>query len=785
MTALPRPGPFARLAAWVLDHPRTALGGVFLLTLLSVLLALRLSVNPNVLDLLPDDDPTTQAIRKINEEEGGAGLVTIAVTGGEEEVRRAWTRALAAELAQDPDMDWVLYELEEDIAARLGMLQLDPSELALIRTKLQGALAMGPAAQNPLLASRLLDLGPLTQKLADPGAAQVLSGKDGTERILARPTGSAYDPSFSRPLMARVHAAIDRADPAASGLEIAWIGGPFRHAVEDLETVLHDLTATLAFSLGLVLVFLSAAFRSPRAVVLIVIPLLLGTVWTLGVAGLLVGRLNTFTSYFMAVLIGLGVDFGIHLYARFREERAHSATARLAVQRAWDAAGPPCATAALTSAAGFCSLWIAGFQGFQQLGTLLSSGILLCLAAQLVLLPLLLVRFDAAPSLASTPLEPRVERAPSYRWAPALLVLGGLVVLACAPALRGIRFEFDISEMRTQGRAYADLSEEVRALARESYAPLVVSLESEAQVGAEHRRLEGMIERGELPTLRGVLSVRTVLPEDQPQRVASLQEIAELARREEVRYLPPPVQQNLQRFASIEPRLLQVSDLPAGVRQLIGANGDNHRLMLLADGNMWDIRNMVELRTQIEGALPGVVPASEYLATARLFDLMQIDAPRIAAVAILLVFLASWIDLRSLPRALVAISALLAGLIMSGAVMARADVPLSMVNFVGIPILMGIGVDVVIHLMHRIREEGPGGVMRAMRTTGWAALMSALTTVISFSSLTLADSRGVQSLGKLIVLGLGMVVLTSFVLIPLGWMSVWTRRRQRPESTIG
>lgn len=245
------------------------------------------------------------------------------------------------------------------------------------------------------------------------------------------------------------------------------------------------------------------------------------------------------------------------------------------------------------------------------------------------------------------------------------------------------------------------------------------------------------------------------------------------------------MQQNLQRFASIEPRLLQVSDLPAGVRQLIGANGDNHRLMLLADGNMWDIRNMVELRTQIEGALPGVVPASEYLATARLFDLMQIDAPRIAAVAILLVFLASWIDLRSLPRALVAISALLAGLIMSGAVMARADVPLSMVNFVGIPILMGIGVDVVIHLMHRIREEGPGGVMRAMRTTGWAALMSALTTVISFSSLTLADSRGVQSLGKLIVLGLGMVVLTSFVLIPLGWMSVWTRRRQRPESTIG
>lgn len=777
MTALPRPGAFARLAAWVLDHPRMTVGLTLLVSVLSVLLATRLSVNPNVLDLLPAEDPTTAAIRQLNDEEGGAGLLTIAVTGGaDDETRRAWTRALAAELERDPDIEWVLYELDEDMASRLGMLQLDTAELSTIRTKLQGALAMGPAAQNPLLAARLLDLGPLTKKLADPAAAQVLSGKDGTERILARPRGSAFDPKFSRPFMARVHAAIDAADPAASGLRIAWIGGPYRHAVEDLETVLHDLTATLAFSLTLVLLFMAAAFRSPRAVVLVVIPLLAGTLWTVGVAGLVVGKLNTFTSYFTAVLIGLGIDFGIHLYARYREERAHSATTRLAVQRAWDAAGPPCLTAAITSAAGFSALWIADFEGFQQLGTLLASGILLCLLAQLVLLPLLLERFDRSPSLAQTPIEPKQARLTAYRRAPALLALGTLLVLACVPTLRGIPFEFDISEMRSKGRAYADLSEEERALARESYVPLVVSLPDEATVRAEHARLEALIEAGELPTLRGVLSVRTVLPQDQAERVALLQEISVLARQEGVRYLPPPVQQNLRSIAASEPRVLSPADLPPGVRQLIGASGEHHRLMLLADGNMWDIRHMVELRSQIEVALPDVVPASEYLATARLFDLMQFDAPRIAILALVLVFLASWADLRNLPRALVAIAALLAGLVSAGAIMAAADVPLSMVNFVGIPILMGIGVDIVIHLMHRIQEEGPGGVLRALRTTGWAALMSALTTVISFSSLTLADSQGVQSLGKLIVLGLTMIVVTSFVLIPLGWMSVWSRR---------
>lgn len=775
MSALPRPGAFGRLAAWVLDHPRAAVALLLGLSLLSLLAATRLSVNPNVLDLLPEDDPTTQAIRRLNDEEGGAGLLTIAIAGGEDEARRAWSRELAATLQADPDIEWVLYELDEDLAARLGGLQLSAAELELIRTRLQGALAMGPAAQNPLLASRLLDLGPLTARLNDAGAVQVLSGKDGVERILARPRGSAFDPRFSRPLMARVHAAIAEADPDAHGLRIAWIGGPYRHSVEDMETVLHDLTATLAVSLSMVLLFLAVAFRRPRAVLLIVVPLLAGTLWTLGLAGALVGRLNTFTSYFMAVLVGLGVDFGIHLYARYREERAHSPSARTAILRTWDAVGPPCATAAITSAAGFSALWAAGFQGFQQLGTLLSGGVLLCLLAQLVALPLLLHRFDAsAPPLAET-LDPGPRVVPRYRHAPLLLALGCLAVALLSPLLRQIRFEYDISEMRTQGMAWRDLDDEQRQLARESYVPLVLSLDSREEVYAEQRRLSAAIENDELRGLRGVLGLPSVLPEDQAARVVLLQELAALAQREELRYLPPPVQQNLRRLAESEPRVLDVGDLPPSVQQLVGAGGGRHRLMLLADGNMWDIRHMVELREELARFLPGRTPASEYLATARLFDLMQVDAPRVAGLAVVLVFLASWADLRSLRRALVAILALCAGLVGAGAMMAQLDVPLSMVNFVGIPILMGIGVDVVIHLMHRIREEGPGGVMRALRTTGWAALMSALTTVISFASLVLADSRGVQSLGRLIVVGLGMVVVISFVLIPLGWMSLWRR----------
>ena len=776
MTSGPGPGLFGRLALAVLRQPRRAILAVLAMTVLSVLAATRLTVQPNILDLLPDGDPTTQAIRRLNQEEGGTAVLTIAVEGGDAEARKAFSRKLAHDMQTLQGVRWVLYEVDPDLAVRLGMLQLTPTQLSEIRTKLQSALALGAAAQNPIVASRLLALGPLTAQLNDPSSIQVLSGKDGTERILVRPEGSAFDPSFARPFMKRVYAAIDQADPTGHGVHIAWVGGAYRHSVEDLDAVIHDLTATVSVSFGLVLLFLAVAFRRPRAVALILTPLLIGNVWTLGFAGILVPRLNTFTSYFTAVLIGLGVDFGIHLYSRYREERARSESAEQAIVQTWDAVGPPCTTAAVTSAAGFLALWIAGFQGFQQLGTLLAGGVLLCLLAELSILPLLLVRFERGPVTLRVP--PVVQTRPGrrYRRAPWALSLCVLVAAVAATQLPKIQFEYDISELRSKGMAYADLDADQRALATESYSPVIVSYPDDQQLLADDTAMRKAIDAGEAPEIKNVISIFSVLPPDQEARVSQLQEIASLAREDGVQYLPPPVRANLAKIRTANPRVMTAADLPQNIAQLVGASDGHHRMMLMADGNMWDIRNMAKLKASIERLLPGRVAAGEYLATAVLFDLMRVDAPRIAMLAMVLVFLASWLDLRSFVRALVAIGGLAAGMSLAGAGMVLTHLKLSMANFVGIPILMGIGIDVVIHLLHRIREEGPGGVWRALRTTGWAAIMSALTTVISFASLTLADSRGVQGLGKLIVLGLSTVVVSAFILVPLGWMTVWRKR---------
>ena len=187
----------------------------------------------------------------------------------------------------------------------------------------------------------------------------------------------------------------------------------------------------------------------------------------------------------------------------------------------------------------------------------------------------------------------------------------------------------------------------------------------------------------------------------------------------------------------------------------------------------------------IQHHFPGVEAAGEFLATATLYELIKDDGPRISIIALLLVFVASLFQMRRLGRTLFAVLCLAIGMIWAGTGMALMGLKLSLINFAGIPILMGIGIDVIIHLLHRIGEEGPGRVAFSLRTTGWAALLSVCTTMFSFGALLIAHNRGIHSLGEMVVSGLGLMTLAAFLLVPLGWMSVWAWRANRERKAAG
>ncbi len=782
-------GPIGKIAAVVIARPRRSVLWLGVVTLLFVILALGLKVDPNMLRLLPPDHPSTQAMVELQETEGGVEMLTITVDGVSSEKVESFMHTLEERLEALDTVDYALYDIDPELAWRIGMMQLTPSELKKIRDRLQGALNFGPAMLNPFIGAQWMDLGPLTAQLKQGGQTAALQGSEGTARIVVRPVQSAQQVEFAKKFMAQVYSLLDEMEPEAHGVTVQWVGGAYRHTVEDVESISDDLRWTALVSLALVFSLIGFAFRDLRAVLMIFGPLFISNIWTFGYAAISVGTLNTFTSFFPAVLVGLGVDFSIHLYSRYQEFREEGFDVEAAIIESWDRTGPPCLAAAVTSAVGFCALWMADFVAFQQLGTLLAGGVILCLVGVLTLLPLFILWREGAGAPvtrarkgahAESFLGIRGRPYPTYKLAPTLLILVGIMSVAAASTLRKIEFEYDLSELRPRGLAYDDLSERQQQLAEDSYPPSVITYPSRETLVADHVRLTEAIDAGLIPEFQRVLSIHTVLPSDQGDRLEVLRELATLARHDNLQYLPPPVQQNLSRLGEGELSPITAEELPHGLRHVLGAAGTDEWLMVFPSGNMWDLRETTKVYDAVERWVPDRPAAGQYLALSVLYKLVRDDAPRIIAAALCMVFFITWFHMKSPRRALGATAALIAGLCWAGAGLALFRVKLSMINFVGIPILMGIGIDVVIHLLHRMSEEGPGRILRALGTTGMAAALSAATTILSFASLSAAGNQGIRSLGLLIVLGLSLVTLAAFTAVPLGWMTTWKFRKQLP-----
>lgn len=757
-----------------MHHGRTVALGCLVLTLLSALLALRLRVDSDLLSLMPGKDPAILALRNLEAEEGGVNLVTIAVSGKPENTQ-PFLAALQAKLEKSERVDYALYDIDDDLAWRLGLVTLKKEELESVRDRLKGALALGPGIANPFISARLLDLGPMTDRLTQADARSGLMATQGMERLVIRPKGRAQDLPFARALMAEIRTAMAELDPKAYGVQNTWISGAYRFNVEDYEGILHDVSTTGAASAGMLILTLLLAFRNVKVLGYLMLPMVVATVWTFGLAGATVGTVNTFTSVLGALLTGLGIDYSVHLYTRYREERATSESMEEAIARTWDHVGPPCAAAALTSAAGFSALMFAQFKGFRQMGFLLSIGLMLCLSATLTILPPLLKWREQIP-------RPwgrfklgfgRPSRPPTYRFASVGLI--GLVVLTLVFGLfiRKVQFEYDLSELRREGMAYADLTDLQKELTRASYAAIVASYPDDASLTAAHERISAQLANGELKHIGRIASIRTIFPADQEERLAIIREIAGFTQDPNYGYLPPAVRKNLDRVAATPLTTMGPDDLPRGLRHLLGANDGTHRLLLFPAGNVWDLREVQALRDEIHQTVTDAPVAGEYMALGSLADIVRRDAPRVAIVALVLTFLGMLVDISKPRQAIAVMAVLLSGMAWAGGALVLSHVKISIVNFVGIPILLGIGIDVVIHLLHRIAEEGPGKVLKALTTTGWAAGISTATNVMAFASLVLATNQGIRSLGMLVLVGLTALTIAAFLFVPVGWMTLW------------
>jgi hopanoid biosynthesis associated RND transporter like protein HpnN len=120
--------------------------------------------------------------------------------------------------------------------------------------------------------------------------------------------------------------------------------------------------------------------------------LIIGLGYTLAFATKVVGHLNILTITFVPILIGLAIDYGVHLISRYEEELRHGKSAEAALTKAMVFTGQGILTGALTTAGAFLAMYFTDFKGIQEMGVICGGGLIVCLIPMMTMLPLLLLR---------------------------------------------------------------------------------------------------------------------------------------------------------------------------------------------------------------------------------------------------------------------------------------------------------------------------------------------------------------------------------------------------------
>ena len=134
--------------------------------------------------------------------------------------------------------------------------------------------------------------------------------------------------------------------------------------------------------------------------------------------------------------------------------------------------------------------------------------------------------------------------------------------------------------------------------------------------------------------------------------------------------------------------------------------------------------------------------------------------------AVVVIALGLLILLRSLRYTLITLAPLTLGSLATAAVSVLAHIPFNFANVIVLPLILGIGVDSGIHLVHRARVTEKFGAVLLSETTARAVFYSAVTTIASFGTLAFSDHRGIASLGEVLVVGIFFTLVCNLVVLP-------------------
>src|SRR6266545_2491270 len=266
--------------------------------------------------------------------------------------------------------------------------------------------------------------------------------------VTARPRND----SLNDQAVQRMRQLVAQTKAEVPGINVALTGEPVLE-YDEMAQSQHDTTVATIVSLVLVaLIFIYGYSESGRPIKA-TICLVAGLAYTMAFATLVVGHLNILTITFLPMLIGLAIDFGVHLVTRYEEELRQGKTERQALEKAIVYTGQGIFTGCFTTAGAFAAMWFTDFKGIKEMGIISGGGLLICLVPMMTLLPVLLLRGrqNVLDHTFPQALEKRARLEKMWIERP-LLVTGITVGLCLVSLVKAVHVPFDYNLLHMQSK---------------------------------------------------------------------------------------------------------------------------------------------------------------------------------------------------------------------------------------------------------------------------------------------------------------------------------------------
>ena len=569
------------------------------------------------------------------------------------------------------------------------------------------------------------------------------------------------------------------------------------HAIAYWESIRlgREIAMSLCLSFVLIGVVYWVGFRTLAGYGLVVLPLLLGMFWALGLSGWILGRLNLMAAAFGAVLLGVGDDVGILIFSRYKDERAAGKSKALSLRTTMLSTGPGVIAAMSATSLVFLACVIAPFPGFRDLGLTAGLGILCCLISTFLLMPPMLIAFDKGRGIFS-PTEAQRQlpmRGPALYKA----IIAIAVIAFAAIGIARMEWEEDLRRFRQVGNPALELQENLGKTLGTGLQPLAIQMPLDGDFINRWNKVANVLsEEGmSLPHFASIdpllansfspawLNQSLLLAKNEGLEPSALErplcsllfgisdpmavpfsfvglidpsrKYYDLSNPFSIHSPPDEVVFDEDNYSEWHQYLSKPREVPQPTFRLTSVEPDS--MLTIPIRLTEEAQDRLEPVLEESGArLVGTRPLFRALKTVAKNSLQGvIFTATLAILGVLAFFGRRWLFL------LLALLPMAAGQIAVMGALGWTGQPLTFLSLVAVPVALGVSVDTVFNLLNRARNEinAPAKVSRVNA-------VCAGTTLAGFGGLAFSSYKGLQGLGIAAIGGTALALLTTQWLLP-------------------